>query len=197
MRAANVTAQRSRVFLLASRLLHCHSQECRNKKVGERSVRDSKMTQIVFDTVLLCLSVMQTYGNGSTWLQGCGRVRPPAVRLTPTLPPSLSFLPSIASWPKHQRTGCRHKSALHHAPCSGGLLTRADGWLMGAFHLQLYFISVKKIARLSNCSVYFNICLMAKNPVNSHYSSACSGVIDSLNIIFHQPHPFSISASLF
>lgn len=128
------------------------------------------MTQIVFDTVLLCLSVMQTYGNGSTWLQGCGRVRPPAVRLTPTLPPSLSFLPSIASWPKHLRLEDGMQAQVCTASCSGGLLTRADGWLMGAFHLQLYFISVKKIARLSNCSVYFNICLMAKNPVNSHYT---------------------------
>lgn len=124
------------------------------------------MTQIVFDTVLLCLSVMQTYGNGSTWLQGCGRVRPPAVRLTPTLPPSLSFLQSIASWPKHLRLEDGMQAQVCTASCSGGLLTMADGGLSSptVFHLS------KKIARLSNCSVYFNICLMAKNPVNSHYT---------------------------
>lgn len=130
MRAANVTAQRSRMFLLASRLLHCHSQECRNKKVGERSVRDSKTTQIVFDAVLLCLSVMQTYGNGSTWLQGCGRIRPPAVRLTPTLPPSFSFLPSIASWPKHLRLEDGMQAQVCTASCTMQRWPVNQGWWM-------------------------------------------------------------------
>lgn len=130
------------------------------------------MTQIVFDTVLLCLSVMQTYGNGSTWLQGCGRVRPPAVRLTPTLPPSLSFLPSIASWPKHLRLEDGMQAQVCTASCTMQRWPVNQGWWMadGGLSSPTVFHLSKKIARLSNCSVYFNICLMAKNPVNSHYT---------------------------